>query len=65
MNDHDEYTQAWGEGAIVPPDEKTVQGEARKKASQDQADFEEEFANLVAQDDGQGFDPGLQGFDEE
>ncbi len=50
MNEQDEYTQAWGEGAIVPPDEKTVQGEARKKAVQDQADFEDEFADLVAKE---------------
>lgn len=50
MNEIDEYTQAWGEGAIVPPAELTVQGEARKKAKQDQKDFESEFADLVAKD---------------
>lgn len=55
MDQVDEYTEAWGEGAIVEPAEKTVQGAARKRAKQDQDDFEDEFANLVAQEkeDGQ------------
>lgn len=49
--DKDEYTEAWGEDAIQPPVEGSLQAEAKKKAMAEQAEFDQEFASLAAKED--------------
>lgn len=49
----DEYTEAWGEDAIQPPAEGSVQSEAKKRARAEQDAYDEAAREMLKEDQSQ------------